>query len=283
MISTMHAEDYISLTDMAKYLPNSHIVIGNWMRSRNTIQYLGIWETIYNPNFKLIEFDEFRMQSGDRTFTLSPKQWIESTNAIGIVSKSGRYGGTFAHKDLAFKFGSWISPEFELYLIRDYQLLKSKENDEAQQQWDFRRFLAKVNYRIQTDAIEQYLLPLSNLPKDKHAIEFAQEADIINLALFGITAKQWREQQPEAAKQSGNLRDSASLIQLTVLANMESINAILIRNELSKAVRLERLREYARSQFETLLKDAKLQALSAQERRQLKNDSMLLSGKPFLP
>ncbi len=273
IVKTINDQDYISMTDMIKNLPNSRMVIGNWLRSKNTIQFLGIWEQMHNPNFKLIEFDEFRMNAGTGAFTLSPQQWVNSTNAIGIVSKSGRYGGTFAHKDIAFKFGAWISPEFELFLIKDYQKLKDWELSEAKREWDFRRFLSKVNYRLQTDAIEQHLIPFSSLPKDKQGIEYAKEADILNLALFGMTAKKWKQENPQAALNGGNIRDNASIVQLTILANLESLNSILIQAGLPKNDRMLRLREYAKTQLQSLLKDARMQKLSAKERERLHQTS----------
>jgi hypothetical protein len=268
-VITVHNSDFICLTDMLK-AKEGEFFIQDWIRNRNTLEYLGIWEQIHNPDFNYGEFALIKGKAGLNNFKVSAKEWAERTNAKGIFAKAGRYGGTYAHRDIAFKFGSWISAEFELYLIKDYQRLKDSEQNDSKKEWDFRRFLAKVNYRIQTDAIEQYLLPLSMLPKDKQWIEYAQEADILNMALFGMTSKDWKSQNPAAALEGKNLRDDSSLIQLTVLANMESINAVLIRSGLKKEQRLMRLREYAKSQFETLLKDARLQALSDQERKRLK-------------
>jgi hypothetical protein len=279
-VITIGSEDYISLTDMGRHFPNSNTLIGNWLRSRNTIEYLGLWEQMNNPDFKLIEFDEFRIQAGDRTFSLSPQQWIEATGAIGVVSKSGRYGGTYAQKDIAFKFAIWLSPAFELYLIKDYQQLKRWEHSEAKQEWDVRRLFSKINYRLQTSAIEEYLLPLSNLPAEKHRIEYAQEADLLNIILFGMTAKEWKTANPEKAQAGLNIREDASIVQLTILANMESLNSLLIKAEQSRERRIEKLSKFARTQYEVLLKDIRLQNLSAQERLKLHGKNIHPLGKP---
>jgi KilA-N domain len=273
-------EDYISLTDMVKNYPNNNVLIGNWLRSKNTIQYLGLWEQLHNPDFKLIEFDEFRITAGERTFSMSPKQWIEATGAIGIVSRSGRYGGTYAQKDIAFKFATWLSPEFELFLIKDYQQLKQWENSEAKQEWSIRRLFSKINYRLQTDAIEQHLLPLSNLPAEKHRIEYAQEADLLNIILFGMTAKEWKAANPDKVALGSNMREEASIVQLTILANMEALNAMLIKSKIPKERRAEKLAHYAKSQLEVLLKDLRLQNLSAQERLALHRKSKPLIAIP---
>jgi len=207
--------DYISLTDIARYkdLERTETIIQNWIRNRNTIELLGFWEQLYNPDFKHIEFDVFRKQAGLNSFTLNPKQWIEKTNAIGIISKAGRYGGTFAHKDIAFEFASWISIEFKLYIIKEFQRLKADENNRLKLEWNLQRTLAKVNYRIHTDAIKENLIP-PTLSKDKINFVYADEADMLNMALFGMTAKQWRDANP---KSEGNIRDAATIEQLVVL------------------------------------------------------------------
>src|ERR1035437_6492227 len=209
--------DYISLTDIARHKDAAHTddIIKNWLRNRNTIELLGFWETIYNPNFKPLEFEGFRKQAGLNSFVMTPKKWIETTNAIGITSKSGRYGGTFAHRDIALEFASWISIEFKLYLIKEFQRLKADENDRLKLEWNFQRILAKVNYHIHTDAIKENLIP-KELDKTKIGFVYANEADFLNVALFGITAKQWRDANP---KTPGNIRDEATIEQLVVLSN----------------------------------------------------------------
>lgn len=268
-VITVGTEDYISLTDMVRAQANGNALIGNWLRSKNTIQYLGLWEEMHNPSFNLLAFDEFRIQAGERTFSLSPKQWIEETGAIGIYSKSGRYGGTYAQKDIAFKFATWLSPAFELYVIKDYQKLKQWESSEAKAEWDVRRMFSKINYRLQTDAIEKYLLPNSNLRPEKFKYEYAQEADMLNHILFGTTAQEWKDANPERAAEGFNMRDDASIIQLTVLANMESFNSQMIKDKKSRHERIMALFEFVRNQLEALLSDARLQSLNAQERLKL--------------
>lgn len=239
--------DYISLTDIAKYkTADPFIIVCNWMRNRNTIEYLGIWETLYNPNFKPIEFDRFRIEAGLNAFTMSPQKWIGSTNAIGIVSKSGRYGGTFAHKDIAFKFASWISIEFELYFIKEFQRLK--EEEQKQLGWTAKRELAKINYHIHTDAIKQHLVP-AELTKEQISVVYASEADVLNVALYGITAKQWRETNPEL---KGNIRDYSTINELICLSNMENINAVLINDGVSQQERLIRLNKIVIQQMQVL-------------------------------
>ena len=229
VVSKGGKDDYISLTDIArKRNPEFPAdVIKNWLRNRSTIEFLGLWERMNNPEFKLVEFDQFRIESGSNAFVLSPQKWISSTNAIGIQSKSGRYGGTFAHKDIAFEFASWISPEFKLYIIKDYQRLKEDENGKLSLDWNLRRTLAKTNYKIHTDAIKQHLIP-QNVSQKQKGITYANEADVLNVALFGMTAKEWREQNPDKAKR-GNIRDEATLEQLIILTNLESYNAELIK------------------------------------------------------
>lgn len=219
--------DFISLTDMIKSFGDESVIY-NWMRNRNTVEFLGIWELINNPDFKPIEFDRFRKEAGLNSFTLSPKKWVETTGAIGVYSKSGRYGGTFAHKDIAFEFGSWLSPEFKLYLITEFQRLKDKENEANSIEWNLQRTLAKVNYRIHTDAIKENLIP-PELRKTQIKYVYANEADLLNVAMFGKTAKEWKQENPS---KDGNMRDYATIEQLVILSNMESINALLIRNGL---------------------------------------------------
>ena len=241
--------DYISLTDIARY-KNVHEpkdVVKNWLRVRDTIDFLGLWETIHNPNFKGVEFDSFRKEAGTNAFTLSPQRWIENTNAIGIISKSGRGGGTFAHPDIAMEFASWISAEFKLYLIQDYKRLKSDENSKLSLGWNLNREISKINYKIHTDAIKEYLL--KDLTNEQLSYKYASEADILNVALFNKRAKQWREENPDL---KGNMRDYASLNELLVLANMESYNAILIGKGMEQKERMVELRKLARTQLTSL-------------------------------
>ena len=243
--------DYISLTDIARY-KNVHEpkdVVKNWLRVRDTIEFLGLWETIHNPNFKGVEFDSFRKEAGTNAFTLSPQRWIENTNAIGIVSKSGRGGGTFAHPDIAMEFASWISAEFKLYLIQDYKRLKSDENSKLSLGWNLNREISKINYKIHTDAIKEYLL--KDLTNEQLSYKYASEADMLNVALFNKRAKQWREENPDL---KGNMRDYASLNELLVLANMESYNAILIGKGMEQKERMIELRKLARTQLTSLEK-----------------------------
>jgi hypothetical protein len=239
--------DYISLTDIAKFKSNEPTdVIANWIRNRNTIEYLGVWETLYNPNFKPLEFEGFKKEAGLNAFTMSPQKWIDSTNAKGIVSKSGRYGGTFAHKDIAFKFAAWISIEFELYFIKEFQRLK--EEEQKQLGWTAKRELAKINYHIHTDAIKQHLIP-TELTREQTSMVYANEADVLNVALYGITAKQWRDANPEL---KWNIRDYSTINELICLSNMENINAVLINEGLSQQERLIRLNKIAIQQMQVL-------------------------------
>ena len=242
--------DYISLTDIARYKSDEpFIVINNWLRSKDNIQFLGLWESMHNPDFKPIEFDRFRNEAGSNAFTLSPQKWIEKTNAIGIVSKSGRYGGTFAHSDIAMEFASWISPEFKLYIIQDYKRLKSDENSKLSLSWNLNREISKINYKIHTDAIKEYLL--KDLSDEQLSYKYASEADMLNVALFNKRAKQWREENPDL---NGNMRDYASLNELLVLANMESYNAVLIGKGIDQKERMIELRKLARTQLMSLEK-----------------------------
>ncbi len=246
-ILTINDNDYISLTDIAKHKSTDpFIVVCNWMRNRNTIEYLGVWEILYNPDFKPIEFDRFKKEAGLNAFTLSPQKWIDSTNAKGIISKSGRYGGTFAHKDIAFKFAAWISIEFELYFIKEFQRLK--EEEQKQLGWSAKRELAKINYHIHTDAVKEHLIP-AELTKEQINFVYANEADVLNVALFGKTAKQWRVDNPEL---KGNIRDYAGINELICLSNMENLNAVFINEGLSQSERLIRLNKIAIQQMQIL-------------------------------
>ena len=257
-IVSREEQDYISLTDMIKNFGDESILY-NWLRNRNTIEFLGIWEQLYNPSFKPLEFDRFRNQAGLNSFTLSPKKWIEATGAIGIYAKSGRGGGTYANRDIAFEFGSWLSPEFKLYLIKEFQRLKDKEASAISLEWSFQRTLSKVNYKIHTDAIKERLIP-SRLTKTQTGIIYASEADLLNVALFGLTAAQWRQANPDM---TGNMRDFATLEQLVVLSNLESINAVLIHQRLPQAARLTQLNTIAISQMHSLLGNRMVKQLAS--------------------
>ena len=256
-------EDFICLTDMAKARTDANRaadVIKNWLRARTTLEFLGTWEVMYNPNFKVVEFDHFKSEAGLHTFTLSAKEWIEKTNAIGMYVQAGRYGGTYAHKDIAFEFGSAISPVFKLYLLKEYQRLKDEENERLKLEWDAKRFLSKSNYLIHTDAVKNYVLPQSNYTVSTEWLAYADEADLLNVALFGCTAKAWRDANPELAK-SGNIRDYASIAELTVLSNLETHNAELIKGGVSKAERFKTLREIAQYQLRVLSEAERIRAL----------------------
>jgi len=248
-VFALKEQDYISLTDMVRDIENGLVLIEKWLRNKNTIEFLGIWEEIYNPDFNSPEFEGIKNQAGLNRFALSVKQWVGKTKSIGIVAKAGRYGGTYAHKDIAFEFASWISPKFKIYLIKEFQRLK--EEEQKQLGWDIRRNLAKINYRIHTDAIKENLIP-ATLNKLQIAHLYASEADVLNMALFGKTAKQWREENPD---KDGNVRDDANVSQLVCLANMESLNAVLIQEGLEQAERLTRLNQIAISQMKILLQD----------------------------
>ncbi|MDE6634909.1 MAG: KilA-N domain-containing protein [Bacteroidaceae bacterium] len=246
-IISVKGDDYISLTDLAHHKSDEpNAVIANWMRNRNTIEYLGIWEQLYNPNFNPIEFEGFRKQAGLNAFTLSPKKWIDATNAIGILSKAGRYGCTYAHKDIAFKFASWISVEFELYIVKEFQRLKADE--ERQLGWSAKRELSKINYRIHTDAIKTHLLPLE-VTREQASYIYADEADILNVAMFGKTARQWRDENPDL---KGNIRDYATVNELICLSNMENLNALFIEQGMSQPERLIKLNQIAIHQIQVL-------------------------------
>ncbi|MHB0878775.1 MAG: KilA-N domain-containing protein [Anaerolineae bacterium] len=258
-IITKGEEDYISLTDIAKYRDSDAPadVVKNWLRSRSTIEFLGLWETLNNPGFKLVEFDQFRNEAGANHFVLSPKKWHDTTNAIGIISKSGRNGGTFAHKDIAFEFASWVSPQFKLYLIKEFQRLKDDER--KQLGWDIRRNLARINYRIHTDAVKENLVPPQLTPFQTGLI-YASEADVLNVALFGMTAKEWRDSHPG---EKGNIRDYAGISQLVCLSNLENMNAHFIQEDLPQAERLRKLNQIAIHQMRLLTDDAAVRKLEA--------------------
>lgn len=241
--------EFISLTDIARYKSDDPTaVIQNWMRNRDVIEFLGLWERLHNPDFKPLEFEGFRRQAGANAFTMSPKKWIESTNAVGIVSKAGRYGGTYAHSDIAMSFATWISPEFQLYILKDYRRLKSDENSRLSLNWNLNREISKLNYRTHTDAIKENLIPPELTPA-QISFTYANEADMLNVILFGKTAKQWKEEHPDV---NGNMRDAATLNQLLVLANLESYNAILISQGKEQKERMELLRQLTIQQLETL-------------------------------
>ena len=248
--TTDYRNEYISLTDIAKYRSiDPRVTIHNWLRGRDIVEFLGLWEVLHNPGFKRIEFDTFKEKAGTNAFVFSIKDWTEKLGAIGLLTKSGRYGGgIYAHADIAFEFASWISPEFKLYIIKDYQRLKYDENSRLSLSWNLNREIAKLNYHIHTDVIKQNLLP-PDLTPEQISCTYASEADVINVALFGMTAKQWREANPG---EKGNMRDYASLNQLLVLANMESYNALLIEQKKEQAERLTLLRELAVRQMKTL-------------------------------
>ncbi len=260
VISKIGKEDYISLTDIARYRnpEEPNVVVANWMRVRSTIEYLGLWEQIHNPNFNPLEFEGFKTEAGANAFTLSPQKWIRSTNAIGIISKSGRYGGTFAHKDIAFEFASWVSPEFKLYVIQDYQRLKQSEAHKHSLDWNVKRLLSKANYRIHTDAVKSNLIP-ETLSKRQIGFIYAEEADVLNVALFGKTAAEWRTENPDS---DGNMRDHATIEQLLVLSNLENHNARFIEENIPQSTRLERLREIAVSQLLLLTENASVRKLA---------------------
>ena len=250
-------EDFISLTDIARYrdTERSDYILQNWLRNRSTIEFIGLWEQFNNPDFNSIEFDGIKNMSGSNSFSLTPKRWIETTNAIGIVSKTGRYGGTFAHKDIAFEFASWLSAEFKFFLIKEFQRLK--EEEQKQLGWDIKRNLTKINYRIHTDAIKEKLIP-DKLTKQQTNFVYASEADILNVALFGKTAKQWREANP---KKTGNIRDYANVSQLVCLSNLENINALFIKEELPQAERLEKLNKIAIEQMKLLVENKSIKKI----------------------
>ncbi len=248
-ISTRHEQDYISLTDMVSHFDGGSALIEQWLKNKDTVLFLGVWEQLNNPGFNSPEFEGIRNQAGRNSFFLSAKKWISLTGAIGLHAKAGRYGGTYAHKDIAFEFGSWLSPEFKLYLIKEFQRLKQDEAQATSLEWNFQRTLSKVNYKIHTDAIKDQLIPALLTTAQKSAV-YASEADLLNVALFGLTAKQWRDANPE---HSGNMRDTASLEQLVVLSNLESINAMLIHQGSPATDRLAQLNAMAITQMRSLI------------------------------
>ena len=245
-----YRNEYISLTDIARFRNSDdpRFAIQNWMRNRNTIEFLGLWESLHNPNFNRVQFDTFRTEAGLNRFVMTPSKWVENTGAIGITAKAGRYGGTYAHSDIAMEFASWISAEFKLYLMKDYRRLKFDENSRLSLSWNLNREISKLNYRVHTDAIQQNLLP-PDLTREQQSFVYADEADMLNVALFGLTAAQWRSQNQGC---KGNIRDYASLQQLLVLANMESYNALLIEQKLPQTKRLQMLRQMAVRQLQVL-------------------------------
>ncbi len=254
MYNTNGIEDYICITDIAKYKDsqNPRYIIQNWMRNRNTVEFLGIWESLYNPDFNRVEFDTVRSQAGLNSFVLTPQKWIEQTNAIGIISKAGRYGGTYAQKDIAFEFASWVSVEFKLYLIKEFERLKTIENNEKD--WNIRRLLSKINYGIHTDAVKTVLIP-SRLSDQQTKFVYADEADVLNVALFGKTASQWKKENPD---KKGNMRDYANMAQLVCLLNLESLNSVYISQGKERNERLQLLNETAINQMKLLLEDHRI-------------------------
>ena len=254
-LTTINEEDFICITDIVKAKggdARAADIIKNWIRNRSTIEFLGTWETIYNPDFKVVEFDHFRKEAGLPTFTMSVSNWIERTRAIGIISKAGRYGGTYAHKDIAFEFCSAISPMFKLYVIKEYQRLVKLERSELALSWNVKRLLSKANYHIHTDAIKNIILPKLNISQIKQGIIYANEADLLNLAIFGCTAKQWQDANPELDK-TMNIRDTATINQLIVLSNIESLNAELIKQGVAKEDRYNILHRTAEEQLAVLI------------------------------
>lgn len=249
--------DFISLTDMLK-AKDGDFFISDWLRNRNTVEYLGIWESVHNPAFNYGEFATIKSQAGLNSYKISVREWVEKTNAIGLKATAGRYGGTYAHSDIAFEFGMWISAEFKVYLIKEFQRLKEDESSRLKLEWNLQRTLSKINYRIHTDAIKEQLIPPA-ITNVQAAIVYASEADLLNVALFGITAKQWRDNNPD---KEGNMRDHAALEQLVVLTNLESINSVLIRQQLSQSERLLRLNETAIAQMKSLLANNSMKKLT---------------------
>ncbi len=247
-VAHFQEEDYLSLTDMLK-AKDGDFFFSNWLRNRNTIEFLGVWEKVHNPNFNCAEFDIIKSQAGLNSYRLSAKEWMQKTNAIGIISKAGRYGGTYAHKDIAFEFAMWISPEFKVYLINDYQRLKSEEQKHLG--WSAKRELSKINYRIHTDAIKEHLIP-TEVTSEQASLKYAEEADVLNVAMFGITARQWREANPD---KKGNIRDYATINQLICLSNMENLNALFIEQGITQAERLKKLNLTAINQMKILEDD----------------------------
>lgn len=257
-------QDYISLTDMVKGMDGNGSNIENWLRNKNTIEFLGVWEQLNNKDFNSLEFEGIMSEAGLNRFHLSVKQWVAKTNAIGLISKTGRYGGTYAHKDIAFEFGAWISPVFKLYLIKEYQRLKIAENDQYNLEWDVKRVLSKVNYHLHTDAVLKHIIPKSKYPDDKKWLEYASEADLLNKALWGCTAKEWRDANPKKAKQGLNIRDFASINELAVMSNIESFNAEMIKRDITKQARYKIIFKACKEQLEQLKKIDMIKAVRKQ-------------------
>lgn len=257
-VKTKDGQDYISLTDMLKS-KDGDFFVSDWLRNRNTVEFLGVWESMNNPNFNYGGFAAIKEKAGLNNYKISVKEWIEKTNAIGLIANSGRYGGTYAHVEIAFEFGMWISPQFKLYLIKEYQRLKQIENNQYNLEWNVKRLISKTNYNIHTDAIKEVIIPQSK-PWQK-SFEYAKEADLLNLAIFGMTAKEWKEQNPERDKNGENMRDSASIVELIVISNAESLNAEMIKDGKSKQERFEKIQQMARDQMKVLSKNDTLKAL----------------------
>lgn len=269
--------EYISLTDLAKTQNDESPadVVKNWMRNKETLSFLGVWEELNNKNFKLVEFDQFKNEAGRHAFTMSPQKWVRETNAIGIISKSGKYGGgTFARSDIAFEFASWISPEFKLYLIKEFERLKRNESYQYKIEWDANRILSKVNYTVHTDAIKNFIVP--TLTEEQKRFVYAEEADVLNVALFGMTAKEWRKNNPKLAKNS-NMRDYTDLLHLVILSNLETINASLISDNVSQRERLIKLNNNARMQIEALKNNKNIKELELLQNQV--NDKILIENK----
>ena len=262
--------DYISLTDLARYKNpiEPKDVIKNWMRAKTNIEFLSVWENMYNPKIKGVEIDTFKSEAGSHYFTMSPQRWIKETNAIGIISKSGNNGGTYAHPDIAFAFASWISPEFNLYLIKEFERLKRNESYQRKIEWSVRRELTKTNYRIHTDSIKQNLIP--TLTEQQKQFIYASEADILNVALFGMTAKEWKDKNPES---NGNMRDYANILQLVILSNLENLNAEMIKQEITPKDRLEKLNDIAKNQYIILQNNSSIKKLENLD----KNENSILT------
>lgn len=256
-LTSKNAEDYISLTDMTKSFKGSDQLIKNWLQNKNTIEFLGVWEQLNNPKFNLVEFHLIRNEAGLHRFVMSAKQWISRTNGVGLIAKAGRSGGTYAHKDIAFEFGSWLSPEFKLYLIKEFQRFKELEATSGGLEWNIRRSLAKVQYRVHTDAIKAHLIP-AQLPAQQAGYVYANEAEILNKALFGMTSKEWRAANPDL---EGNMRDHATVEQLVVLSSLESMNALLIQQKMAQEDRLVTLNGQARAQLTSLLANPSIKSL----------------------
>jgi hypothetical protein len=267
-VTARHDQDYIALTDMVKSFDGGSALIEQWLKNKDTVLFLGVWEQLNNPGFNSPEFEGIKNEAGRNSFYLSAKKWVEATGAIGIYAKAGRYGGTYAHKDIAFEFGSWLSPEFKLYLIKEFQRLKDEESRSIALEWNFQRTLAKVNYKIHTDVIKDRLIPPRVTRQQANTI-YATEADLLNVALFGITASQWRSANPE---RTGNMRDAATLEQLVVLSNLESINAVLIHQGLKQSERLTQLNEIAINQMRSLVSSTVIKQLNSPAKSQKKAD-----------